>query len=113
MHSRVFWAVLAEDTKMEMATVQPTLREINPVTKPEISESEKHILQIEDSAEFSSIRKEELDSPLDAFVLHDLLTKQECEALVKNTEEIGQYSFWNAKSAKTDYRDVHTIGTYF
>lgn len=89
---------------------QPSLSEINPVTKTEIGEEQKALLIVQEDYDVSQIRKELLDPSLDAFVLHNLLTPQECDELIKNTEEIDQYSFWNASSPKTDFRDVNTIG---
>lgn len=93
-----------------MAQIKPTLNEINPVTKYEIGEEEKAVLKLSDEYDISQIVKEELHPSLDAFVLHNVLSHEECDALIQKTEDIGQYSFWNASSAKTDFRDVNTIG---
>eukprot|EP00055_Hartaetosiga_balthica_P007034 m.23665 g.23665 ORF g.23665 m.23665 type:complete len:340 (-) comp5570_c0_seq1:102-1121(-) len=45
----------------------------------------------------------------DAFVLRNLLTKEECSKLVSHTETLS-YSFWNnANTEKTDYRNAYTV----
>jgi hypothetical protein len=90
---------------------QPTLNEINPVCKAEIGDPEKALLRLNDDYDVSQIHKEYLHPSLDAFVIHKLLSPEECERLRSNTEEMNQYSFWNASSPKTEFRDVNTIGT--
>ena len=49
-----------------------------------------------------------LASPLDACILHDLLTADECAAL-RSVAERAEYSFWNAAVSTATFRNSDTV----
>ena len=48
---------------------------------------------------------------VDAFVLSDVLSTEECDFLVSQTEELQKYSFWDLKHdrPRKDFRDADTV----
>ena len=45
---------------------------------------------------------------LDAFVLDNVLTREECAHLIETTETMG-YTFWNTEEGRKDFRNADTI----
>jgi len=81
---------------------------IVPTTvKKQLTNEEKELLQIPGDATRLPIVRKDLQG-MSAFVLENVLSPYECEYLINNAEKVG-FSFWNANSPKTDFRDVDTI----
>lgn len=88
-----------------MASEAPTLDIINPVTKQEIPREQQDLLTL--SNLHPVVTKTLLKENLDGFVLHDVVTPEECKYLIETTEKI-RYSFWSPNTRK-DFRDADTI----
>ncbi|KAK3256193.1 hypothetical protein CYMTET_34659 [Cymbomonas tetramitiformis] len=61
------------------------------------------------AAPSTAVTRRELHSgDLDAFVLENVLSDEECAALIENTEAMG-YSFWNPSGERRDFRSADTV----
>lgn len=59
----------------------------------------------------NSVSINKFPDTVDAFVLFDVLSAEECDYLVSQTEELQKYSFWNLHkdNPRRDFRDADTV----
>ena len=93
---------------------------IRPVKKVQASEEHSRALDAcltssvqsapssSSSSSSSSTKRRSLAAPLDAFVLSEVVTAQECAAL-RRCAEAADYSFWNAATPTSTFRNADTV----
>lgn len=86
---------------------------IRPVNKVQASEEHRRALDAclvasTSGAEIPKVSKRTFPPPLDAFIVDDLVSASECEALIKCAEGAG-YSFWNAAASTNKFRNSDTV----
>jgi leukotriene-A4 hydrolase len=98
---------------VELVDVDPGA--IRPVEKTQASDAHSKILDgvlpsddDENDRAASVVSRRDLRPPLDAFVLSDVLARDECAALVR-CADAASYSFWNASASSRAFRDSDTV----
>ena len=86
---------------------------IRPVDKVQAAEEHRRALDAclfasTSGAEIPKVTKRTFPPPLDAFILDDIVSASECEALIKCAEGAG-YSFWNAAVSTATFRNSDTV----
>lgn len=93
---------------MGSAYAAPVLTAVRPVVKA-ATEAEA-LTPLLDERPLTAVTREDIARPLDAFVLHDVLSAQECERLMAHSEALA-YSFWHADQSaeKREFRNADTV----
>ena len=55
-----------------------------------------------------AVTSREAKKPLDAIILSNVLTQEECKSLIDGAERC-RYSFWNLESKRTEFRNAETV----
>ena len=93
------------------STSQPELLSVKPIEKQQCDLDLNQVIALHEhpNQPQDKVQKlqDEVPEGLDAFVLSNILSKEQCLELRKRSEKAG-YTFWNA-SAKKDFRSAFTV----